>query len=168
MWVWRNAQQPERETLGVSRGISRAALEGKARPALMKEAITALLASGQADRVGVWIETTDQGIANSEPCGTFRGIVAEKGGEATPPEWSRLLPQAPLPADLLANLKTVEQDVDDSSGAPMIGALIEMRRVLWVPLQTHVQLRGVLLVASRRKQARLPGRWPNRLPPNFL
>jgi signal transduction histidine kinase/ActR/RegA family two-component response regulator len=156
MWVWRNGQQQERKTLSVSQGISRAALEGKARPALIKEAIKALLASGQADRVGVWIETTDHGTADGKPGGAFRGIVAEKDGEATPAEWSRLLPQAPLPADLLANLKTVEQDVDDSSGAPMIGALIEMRRVLWVPLQIHAQLRGVLLVASRRKQARLP------------
>ena len=65
-------------------------------------------------------------------------------------------PQSPLPAELLVNMQAVEQDVDDLRGRPMIGALIEMRRVLWVPLQVHSQLSGVLLAGSRKKQARLP------------
>ena len=152
MWVWGNAQEQEGGTIGVAR----AAVEGRVRQDLLKEAIKTLLASGQADRVGVWVEIVDHGVADSGQHSSFRGIVAEKDGEATPAEWSRLSPQPPLPPELLVGLRTVEQDVDGSPDKPMIGALIEMRRALWVPLQVHAQLRGILFAGCRKKQARLP------------
>ncbi len=136
--------------------MARAAVEGRVQQELLKEAIKTLLASGQADRVGIWVENADPGIADSGQHTSFRGIVAEKDGEATPAEWSRLSPQPPLPAELLEGLRTVEQDVDDSPDKPMIGALIEMRRALWVPLRVHAHLRGMLFAGCRKKQARLP------------
>ena len=135
--------------------MARAAAEGRVRQDLLKEAIKTLLASGQADRVGVWVEIADL-VADSSQHSSFRGIVAERDGETTPAEWSRLSPQPPLPAELLGSLRTVEQDVDGSPDKPMIGALIEMRRALWVPLQVHAQLRGILFAGCRKKQARLP------------
>jgi signal transduction histidine kinase/CheY-like chemotaxis protein len=152
MRVWRNAQEQATETLGVAR----AALEGKVRQDLLKEAIGTLLASGLVDRAGVWVNASASDAVDSGQRSSFRGIVAERDGEATPAEWSRLFPQLPLPAELLVNMQTVEQDVDDSPESLMIGALIEMRRVLWVPLQVHTQLSGVLLAGSRKKRARLP------------
>ena len=150
MWVWGNAREQEGGTIGVAR----AAAEGRVRQDLLKEAIKTLLASGQADRVGVWVEIADL-VADSSQHSSFRGIVAERDGETTPAEWSRLSPQPPLPAELLGSLRTVEQDVD-SPDKPMIGPLIEMRRALWVPLQVHAQLRGILFAGCRKKQARLP------------
>ncbi len=152
MWVWGNTQEQE----GGIIGVARAAVEGRVQQELLKEAIKTLLASGQADRVGIWVENADPGIAESGQHTSFRGIVAEKDGEATPAEWSRLSPQPPLPAELLEGLRTVEQDVDDSPGKLMIGALIEMRRALWVPLRVHAHLRGMLFAGCRKKQARLP------------
>jgi signal transduction histidine kinase/ActR/RegA family two-component response regulator len=152
MWVWGNTQEREGGTIGVAR----AAVEGRVQQDLLKEAIKTLLANGQADRVGIWVENADSGIADSGQHTSFRGIVAEKDGEATPAEWSRLSPQPPLPAELLESLRTVEQDVDDSPDKPMIGALIEMRRALWVPLRVHAHLRGMLFAGCRKKQARLP------------
>jgi len=152
MWGWGNTQEQRAGTIGVAR----AAVEGRVRQDLLKEAIKALLASGHADRVGIWVESVDSGVADSGQHTSFRGIVAEKDGEATPAEWSRLSPQPPLPAELLVSLRTVEQDVDDAPDKPMIGALIEMRRALWVPLQVHAQLRGILFAGSRKKQGRLP------------
>lgn len=152
MWVWGNAPEQEREMIGVAR----AAVEGRARHELLKEAIRTLLASGQADRVGIWVEIADHGVADSGQHSTFCGIVAERDGEAAPAEWSRLSPQPLLPEELLVSLRTVEQDVDDSPDKPIIGALIEMRRALWVPLQVHAQLRGILFAGSRKKQGRLP------------
>ena len=152
MWVWRNSQEPATETLGVAR----AALAGRAREDLLKEAIGTVLASGRVDRAGVWIGASNYDVADSGPWSSFRGIVAEKDGEATPTEWSRLFPQPTLPTELLVNMQTVELDVEASPDSLMIGALIEMRRVLWVPLEVHTQLRGVLLAGSRKKQARLP------------
>lgn len=152
MWVWGKARNQETESIGVAR----AALEGRALPDLLKAAIRTLLASGQADRVAVWVEVADQGVADSGEQGSFRGIVAEKDGEVTPAEWSKLSPQPPLPEKLLVGLRTVEQYVEDSLDKPMIGALIEMRRALWVPVKAHAQLRGILFAGGRKKQARLP------------
>jgi hypothetical protein len=142
--------------VGLGKRTARAALEGRVRLDLLKEVIRTLLASGQADRVGVWVEINDSGVADSGQRGSFRGIVADKDGETTPAEWSRLSPQPPLPGELLVGLQTVERDVDDSPDKTIIGALIEMRRSLWVPLLVHAQLRGVLLAGSRKKQAHLP------------
>jgi signal transduction histidine kinase/CheY-like chemotaxis protein len=135
--------------------VARAAVEGRVRQDLLREAVKTLLESGRADRVGVWVDMEDHGAADSSPHTSFRGIVAEKDGEATPAEWSRLSPQPPLPAELLRSLRTVEQEVDEPD-KPMIGALIEMRRAIWVPLQVHAQLRGILFAGCRKKQARLP------------
>jgi signal transduction histidine kinase/ActR/RegA family two-component response regulator len=152
MWVWRNAQEQK----GGAIGVARAAAEGRVRQDLLKEAVRTLLASGQADRVGVWVEIADHGVVDTGQHTSFRGIVAEKNGEATPAEWSRLSPQPPLPAELLMSLQTVEQDVNEAPDEPMIGALLEMRRVLWVPLEVHAQLRGILFAGCRKKKARLP------------
>jgi len=151
MWIWGKADEPERGTIGVAR----AAVEGRVRQDLLREAIKTVLESGQADRVGVWVDMEDHGAADSSPHTSFSGIVAEKDGEQTPAEWSRLSPQPPLPAELLGRLRTVEQEVDQPD-KPMIGALIEMRRAIWVPLQVHAQLRGILFAGCRKKQARLP------------
>ena len=152
MWIWRNSTEQQMETLGVAR----AALEGRGRQELLKEAIGTLLATGRLDRAGVWVNATDGDVADSNHRTSFRGIVAEKDGRTTPAEWSRLFPHAPLPPELLGNMQTVQQDIDESPDSPIIGALIEMRRVLWVPLKVHAQLGGVLLGGSQKKQARLP------------
>jgi hypothetical protein len=72
--------------------VARAALEGRVRQDLLKEVIRTLLASGWADRVGVWVEINDSGVADSGQRGSFRGIVADKDGETTPAKWSRLSP----------------------------------------------------------------------------
>jgi signal transduction histidine kinase/ActR/RegA family two-component response regulator len=152
MWVWRNPHEQKTDAIGVAR----AALEGRSRQDLLREAIKILLAGGQADRIGIWMEASDGDAADFAKRRSFRGIVAQKDGEATPAEWSRLSPQPPLPSELLVNMRTSEQDVDNSPDSTIIGALIEMRTALWVPLRVHANLRGVLLAASRKKQAKLP------------
>jgi len=152
MWVWGKAQAERRETTTVAR----AAVEGKTRQELLKEAVRMLLASGEADRVGVWVESIQNASEEFGQISSFRGIVAEKEGDATPAEWSRLSPEPPLPAELLVGLQSVEQELGESRDGPVIGALVEMRRALWVPLQIHAQLRGILFAGCRKKQARLP------------
>jgi len=136
--------------------VASAAVEGKTRQELVRQAVGLLLASGAADRVGVWLDSPMESPEEFTEVRAFRGIVAEKEKDATPPEWSRLAPQPPLPDQLLTSLQTVEQELGNSREALMIGALLEMRRVLWVPIKTHGQLRGVAFAASRRKQAHLP------------
>ena len=152
MRVWGKAQ-PERKPAA---GVARAALEGSARPALVREAALTLLAGSRADRVGVWLESTECSGAENREAIAFRGMVAEKEGDTTPAEWSRLSTEAPLPPELLAGLKAVEQELGEGPERPVIGAVTEMRRVLWVPVEVRGHLRGVIFAGQRSKHAHLP------------
>jgi signal transduction histidine kinase/ActR/RegA family two-component response regulator len=88
----------------------------------------------------------------------FRGIVADSDGEATPPEWERLSPETPLPVELLNGGKSVEQDLYRATDQMILGALVEMQRAVWVPVESRGHLRGVLLAGQRKKHAALPVR----------
>jgi signal transduction histidine kinase/CheY-like chemotaxis protein len=148
MKVWRK-HRPE----PAERGVARAAVAGVEPQELVTEAVRALLATGNVDRAGVWIDSNESAAGGFL---AFRGIVCDLYGEPTPAEWTRLSPEAPLPHRLLAEGETVEQELDDSPDRPMIGALMEMRRVLWVPIQNGDDLRGILFAGTRKKQGALP------------
>src|SRR6202790_4607482 len=152
MKVWGKQHRPE----VAGRGVARAAAAGAACQQLVTEAARTLLASGQVDRAGVWIEALESAGGDSPGLAGFRGIVCDLDGEETPAEWARLSVEAPLPQELLAGGKTVEQELYDGPGPPVIGALVEMRRALWVPIENHGHLRGMAFAGTRRKQARLP------------
>ena len=71
-------------------GVARAAVAGKGQRDLLGEAVQTLLASGQADRFGVWAEFAADCSGNASQINSFRGIVADQENDATPAEWSRL------------------------------------------------------------------------------
>ena len=152
MRVWGKSKAEHWATVGVAR----AALEGKAHRDLLREAVGTLIATGDVDRAGVWLECAEDAAGDSRDGIDFRGIVVEKEGDATPPEWSRLSPEPPLPEDLLLGLQSVEQELDESQSPPMIGALIEIRHALWVPVIVHGHLRGIVFTGRRKKQAHVP------------
>ena len=93
MRVWGKSREGHRAAIGVAR----AAVEGKGSHELLKEAVRTLLTTGEVDRAGVWIESAENASRDSSKMISFRGIVEEKDGDATPPEWSRLSPEPPLP-----------------------------------------------------------------------
>ena len=119
-----------------ARGVARAAVAGIARHELIQEAVHFLLAHAKADRVGVWMESADSERVPGRGFIEFRGIVANRDGEATPPEWERLSPEAPLPVELLHAGKSVEQDLGKAPDQTILGALLEIRRVVWVPVES--------------------------------
>jgi signal transduction histidine kinase/FixJ family two-component response regulator len=135
------------------RGVARAAVSGGGRQELVDEAIQVLLASRNVDRAGVWIDSGENTAGNAPG---FRGKMCGAHGEQTPAEWARLSPEAPVPHELLTGGETVEQELDDSPERPVIGALLEMRRALWVPIKNGDALRGILFAGTRTKQAVLP------------
>ncbi len=151
MRVWRKLGSERTEV----RGVARAILAGAMRQELVTEAVRALLAEGNSDRIGVWIEANEEVAADAQGIASFRGIVADADGAAIPGEWSRLSPAA-LPRELLMGLQSVEQELLDSSSHPVIGAIVEMRNALWVPVETRGHLHGVILACARKKHATLP------------
>jgi signal transduction histidine kinase/ActR/RegA family two-component response regulator len=139
-----------------ARGVARAAAAGVGRHELIQEAVHFLLANTKADRVGVWMESGDVerrwgGLAG------FRGVVADRDGERTPTEWERFSPEAVLPVELLNGEKSVEQDLDGAQDV-ILGALLEIRRAVWVPVAMGGCLRGLLLAGLRKKHGALPVR----------
>jgi signal transduction histidine kinase len=152
MWAWRKKQEDE----GSWRGAARAGLAGAPREELMREAIHSLARDGHADRIGVWLEQDSLAGADGRASACLRGMIWEAEGEDTPEEWEKLSLEPPLPQELLASGKSVEQELDGSqdrpSNQPMIGPLVGLRHALWTPIEGNGHLRGVLLTGSRRKQ----------------
>src|ERR1700719_124867 len=91
-------------------GVARAAVDGVARHELIQEAVRFLLARAKVDRVGVWIESADAEHAPGRAFARFSGVVADRDGQATPPEWERLPPSPPLPGRRLNDGTTLEQE----------------------------------------------------------
>ena len=81
----------------------------------------------------------------------FRGIVADRDGQATPSEWERLSPEAPLPVELLNDGQSVEQELNGAPDQLILGALVDLRRAVWVPVEIGGRLRGVLLAGVRKE-----------------
>jgi signal transduction histidine kinase/CheY-like chemotaxis protein len=134
-------------------GVARAAAAGVGRQELVTEAVRVLLTSRNVDRAGVWIDSSENAPGNSLG---FRGTVGDALGEQTPAEWARLSPEAPVPHQRLNGGETVEQELDDAPERPVIGALMEMRRALWVPVKNGDTLRGIVFAGTRTKRAALP------------
>jgi hypothetical protein len=83
------------------KGVARAAAEGASREELMREAMRVLSKDSDADRLGVWLEAQPAQKEETLFPPSFRGMIWEKGVEATPTEWARLSPEFPLPQELL-------------------------------------------------------------------
>jgi signal transduction histidine kinase/CheY-like chemotaxis protein len=138
------------------RGVARAAAAGVTGHELAKEAVAFLVANTVVDRIGVWIEWNDVTANDARGLRSFRGMVADGNGETTPAEWERLSPEAPLPPELLASGKTVEQDLGGTPYPPILGVLVGMERALWVPVEAQGRLRGVLFAGVRNKHGAFP------------
>jgi hypothetical protein len=73
MRVWGKMSAGPRHTIGVAR----AALAGKGQHDLLSEAVQTLLATGEADRFGAWVEFADEASGDPARITSFRGIVAD-------------------------------------------------------------------------------------------
>ncbi len=71
-------------------------------------------------------------------------------------EWAHLSVEAPLPEEELRRGKSVEQDLDAIPERPIIGPDVELRRVLWTPIERKGHLKGVILAGSRNKHLSIP------------
>jgi signal transduction histidine kinase/ActR/RegA family two-component response regulator len=147
MWVWRKKQEEHRSW----QGPARAGLAGAPRAELMREAIHSLSKGTSADRIGVWLEQASPAVADGHAAACLRGMIWEAEGDDTPEEWEKLSLESPLPQELLASGKSVDQELDDSHGLPMIGPLVGLRHALWTPIEGKGHLHGVLLTGSRKK-----------------
>ena len=137
------------------RGTARAELGGSRREELIREAIHTLARESRADRVGVWLEQDLPFGSDPLAPASLRGLVWEAHADETPEEWEKLSLEPPLPQELLASGRSVDLEMDDSNGRPMIGPLVGLRQARWTPIEGKGRLRGVLLTGTLGKQVAL-------------
>jgi signal transduction histidine kinase/CheY-like chemotaxis protein len=87
---------------------------------------------------------------------SWRGLVWDRESETPPAEWQHLSTEAPLPQELLVGGRAAEQELDGHSQNILISVLMELRKVLWVPIASGGRLRGVLLCGTKEAQRTLP------------
>lgn len=146
VWGQKSQEEPNRFS------VSSAALAGAPRQQLVREGLKTLLQDADADRVGIWVERAEKNVSAAEFAGAFYGLVWDRAaGEDCPPEWKVLSLEPPLPAQLVIQGKSFEQDLEDFSRNPVIGQLVGLRRALWVPVGDPNQVRGLILLGSRGK-----------------
>jgi signal transduction histidine kinase/CheY-like chemotaxis protein len=174
--------KPWRKKLQVAaaanRGVSQAALDGATRLEVAGEALRELRAEGSADRIAIWLANDGAEAAaitrssatpgESYPSDTpaeppWRGVVWDRESESTPAEWEHLSSAAPFPQDLLLAGRDVEQELAGHSSYILISILMELRKVLWVPVTSRSGLQGVILCGTREKNRTLPRALPLRL-----
>src|SRR5712692_4630511 len=140
------------ETQVPPRGVARVAAAGASREELLREVLNGLIASGNVDRLGVWVAGDTEPSRPGVAPGILQGLVWDREIVETPKEWSRLSVEAvSLKKELRAG-KTVEQDLRDIHERTIIGPLVGLRRVLWIPVARMGQLKGVLLAGARGKE----------------
>ena len=134
----------------------RAARAGARRAEWIQIALDELAQDSAFDRAGIWLEPA----ADAEDTGgamIFTGAVWERNGGNLPREWRRISAEAPLPREVLHGTNSVEYELEGATVLPMLGPLLELRRVLWVPVNGHHNLGGLILAGSREpRHAPLP------------
>jgi signal transduction histidine kinase/CheY-like chemotaxis protein len=163
----------------MGRGVAQMALDGASRMEIAEEVLRELQSDDIADRVGIWMacetecgngaplslgvagsnaEQTTSGISpvRSPEC-AWRGVVWDRESENTPPEWQQLSSEAPLPDEVVFAGRSVEQKLGDGKQQLLlISVLMELQKVLWVPIGVRGRLHGVILCGTRNADITLP------------
>ena len=108
------------------------------------------------DRVGVWLEEPLSAEGMDTSSVIFRGEVWEQGIGKGAPEWTRLSDDAPLPMETLRSGISCEYEVGGPKPGPILGPLVGLHRVLWVPVLARRVLRGLIMLGTQQKQKDLP------------
>jgi signal transduction histidine kinase/CheY-like chemotaxis protein len=178
---WTKKEIKDEEVAAASLGIARASLDGASQLQIVGEALRELRAEGSADRIGIWLDGGSASFEESprtsstsaranvtsrareaEPPieAAWRGVVWDRENECTPAEWQHLSSAAPWsqswPQDVVLGRRAVEQELGHNSGQVLIGVLIELHKVLWVPIESRGGFRGMIFCGTRDGHRALP------------
>jgi signal transduction histidine kinase/ActR/RegA family two-component response regulator len=128
--------------------VVRAAAKGEALGTLLDLGARALLAAGNADRAGLWLEGNRRG----EPA---RGLVVEAVPGPTPDQWNRLDLSLPVFRTALENSEPLRVEFGSAEAITQVGPLVGMRSATWTPIRTRDNTFGVAMVAHAWPTAHL-------------
>jgi signal transduction histidine kinase/ActR/RegA family two-component response regulator len=136
--------------------LLRAGRAGANRGERILEAIQELKNEEGVDRVGVWLEERDSREGRDTESVVFRGEVWDEGMGIGIQGWTRISGDAPLPMEMLNAGKKCEYKIEGMNQGPMLGPLVALQRVLWVPVVVRRILRGLVMTGTQQKQKSLP------------
>jgi signal transduction histidine kinase/ActR/RegA family two-component response regulator len=136
-------------------GVLRAARTGASRAEWIRVALDELAQETALDRVGIWLEPAADAGETGDAV-VFTGAVWERSGGTLPQEWRRISAEAPLPREVLNGTNSVEYKLEGASVLPMLGPLVELQRALWMPVNGHHNLGGLILAGTREHHLLLP------------
>jgi len=120
--------------------VIRAAARGEALGVLLDLGAHALLAAGNADRAGLWLDGNRRG----EPA---RGLVAEAIPRPIPDLWNRLDVSSPFCRAALESSEPLRMEFGSTEAMSHLGPLAGMRSAIWIPLRTGDYTFGLAMVA---------------------
>ena len=132
-------------------GLSESALRGASHEQLAREALAELTAEKNCDRAGVWLESAEENNAGE----ILQGVVWDRDGETVPREWCTLAPQRILPSSQLIAGAVIEVEAP-ATRVPLMGAVVGLSKVAWVPIEHAGKLRGMLMTGSVPPHNSLP------------
>jgi hypothetical protein len=153
--VFSGSRAQKEKPVGAAKGILFVAREGATKDLWIRAALEELLSLEGVERAGVWLEETSAEAPPRAAVVLFRGEVWDRGNTSMPAEWKRLSTDSPLPAELLVEKKSVECEPELEKAGSIVGPLVGLARVLWVPITSHGVFRGLLLAGTARKNVAL-------------
>jgi hypothetical protein len=136
MRKWRGAQSGG----AWASALARAALRDEPLSQLLELGARALLATGGADRAGLWLAGERRGEASS-------GCVLEAVPGPTPEQWKRLDIETPFLRAALDSPNPLHVDFSPGKATPPhMGPLVGLRSAIWIPLRAREHTFGLAMV----------------------
>jgi signal transduction histidine kinase len=120
---------------------------------LVQEALGTLAEQEAADRIGIWIAPGRAVSRQDSILTTFHSLVWDRAQHDTPSEWRILSLEPPLPDDLLLGRKAVAQELAGIPANLLIGPQVGLRHAMWIPVTSREQIRGLILLGSKGREA---------------
>ena len=141
---WRSARVAQTRAISVAH----AAAKGEALGTLLDLGARALLAAGNADRAGVWLDGNRRG----EPA---HGLVVEAIPGPIPDRWNRLDISSPVFRNALDSSEPLRVEFGSTEAISQVGPLMGMRSATWIPIRTRDNTFGLAMVAHAWPTAHL-------------
>ena len=142
MRKWRTAHSSE-EHAGA---LVRAAARGDSLDQLLELGAQMLLATGAADRAGLWLTGEGRG-------GLGRGRVVEAAPGPIPEQWKHLDVSTPFLQAVLESPEPLRAEFGPEETMPRLGPLVGMHGAIWIPLRARNCTFGLAMVAYDHARA---------------
>jgi len=141
MRKWRGVRVADGRASSLIRGAAR----GEPLERLLEIGAECLLDIAAADRAGIWL----LGELAGKP---GPGHVVEAGSSPVPEQWKHLDVSTPFLRAALESPEFLEVELGPEGSMPRLGPLLDLRRVVWLPLRQGERLLGLAMAGYEQSR----------------